>query len=160
MKRALGIALLFSIVLASGLVLPAFADTTAIGLPKGTTVEKTATGQYVFTLPGGCRIEVKGLTLKAGLEGVPEAVISEACGINDERGKVVALGKQGLVRSGPMPEVIKGVPLSQVPVKEYLKIDRYIAWLPARIEFQATRIFSRRTLERLSVPVDEIGDIK
>jgi len=160
MKRAVGIGFLLSIFLAGGLVLPAFADTKAIGLPKGTTVEKIGPGLYVFTLPGGCRIEVKGLTLRAGQEGVPEAVISEDCGINDEKGKVVALGKQGLVRSGPMPEVIKGVPLSQVPVQEYLKIDKYIAWLPARIEFQATRIFSRRILERLSVPVEEIGEIK
>ncbi len=160
MKRAVGIAVLFSVVMVCGLVLPALADIKAIGLPKGTTVEKTGPGQFVFTLPEGCRIEVKGLTMKAGLEGVPEAVISEDCGINDEKGKIIALGKQGLVRSGPMPEVIKGVPLSQVPVREYLKIDKYIAWLPARIEFQPTRIFSRLTLERLSVPVDDPGDIK
>ncbi|MDH4196656.1 MAG: hypothetical protein OEW05_04545 [Candidatus Aminicenantes bacterium] len=160
MKRAVGIALFLSLVLAGGFVFLAFGDTRAIGLPKGTTVEKTGPGQFVFTLPGGCRIAVKGLNLKAGLEGVPEAVISEECGLNDETGRIVALGKQGLVRSGPKPELIKGVPLSQVPLKEYVKIDQYIAWLPARIEFQATRIFSRRTLERLSVPVEEIGDIK
>jgi len=160
MKRAVGVAFFLALVLAGGLVLPAVAETKAIGLPKGTKVEKVGPGQFVFTLPEGCRIEIKGLTWKAGLEGVPEAVISENCGINDEKGKVVALGKQGLVRSGPIPEIIKGVPLSQVPVQEYLKIDKYIAWLPARIEFQATRIFSRRTLERLSVPVEEIGEIK
>jgi len=160
MKRAVGIACLFSLLLAGGLILPGFADTRAIGLPKGTTVEKTGPGEFVFTLPGGCRVAVKGLTTKAGTAGVPEAVISEECGLNDETGRIVALGKQGLVRSGPKPDLIKGVPLSQVPVKEYLKLDQYIAWLPARIEFQATRIFSRRTLERLSVPVEEIGDIK
>lgn len=160
MKRAVGIGLFLSLVLAGGLALPAFGDTRAIGLPKGTTVEKTGPGEYVFNLPGGCRIAVKGLTLKAGTEGVPEAVISEGCGLNDETGRIVALGKQGLVRSGPKPELIKGVPLSQVPVQEYVKIDQYIAWLPARIEFEATRIFSRRVLERLSVPVEEGGDIK
>lgn len=160
MKRAVGRVLFLSLVLAGGLVFLAFGDLRAIGLPKGTTVEKIGPEQFVFTLPGGCRIAVKGLNLRAGQEGVPEVIISEECGLNDETGKLVALGKQGLVRSGPKPELIESVPLSQVPLEAYVKIDRYVVWLPARIEFQATRIFSRRTLERLSVPVEETGDIK
>lgn len=100
----------------------------SITLPKGTTVEKLEAGHFKFKLPDGRVIEVRGLQKSRG----GTAIIGDS-GIYDSKGKLIASGKGGSLKSGPKPAEDKHL---KVDPKNFVKIDDDITWFPITIQFQ------------------------
>lgn len=121
------------------------AEPKEVGLPKGTTVEKTAEGCLKFTLPDGCVVQVKGFMKNKGQAVVTgECGTIGDCGIFDGKGKLVATGKQGKILSGPKPG--PATPVADAA----LKIEGTVLYLPAVVQFDSARVFDRQTLLRLA----------
>jgi hypothetical protein len=117
----------------------------SILLPEGTKFEKTADGCLKFTLPSGCAVRVRGLARNRSQVGIiGDCGIVSDCAVLDGAGKLVASGKEGRLLSGPKPASGKG---------ESLKVEGVTVWLPAVIEFEQVRVFSRNTFQKLAPPV-------
>jgi len=115
----------------------------SITLPLGTKVEKAGTGYFKLKVPEGQTVEIKGFSRSGG-----SALIKE-CRIYDQKGKLIALGKQGVLRSGQ--KTVEGkIDLSKIDSKGYMKIDDDVTWLPATIAFESMKIIDKAGLRGLS----------
>jgi hypothetical protein len=120
----------------------------SILLPEGTKFEKTSDGCLKFTLPNGCAVKVRGFARNRSQVGViGDCGIVSDCAVLDGAGKLVASGKEGRLLSGPKPASGKG---------ESLKVEGVTVWLPAVIEFEQVRVFSRNTFQKLAPQVAEV----
>ena len=115
----------------------------SITLPLGTKVEKAGTGYFKLKVPEGQSVEIKGFSRSGG-----SALIKE-CRIYDQTGKLIASGKQGVLRSGQKPVEGK-IDLSKIDSKGYMKIDDDVTWLPATITFESMKIIDKAGLKGLS----------
>ena len=115
----------------------------SITLPLGTKVEKAGTGYFKLRPPEGQIVELKGFSRSGG-----NGMIKE-CRIYNHTGKLIASGKQGVLKSGQKP--IEGkVDLSRIDSKGYMKIDDDVTWLPATITFESMKIIDKAGLKGLS----------
>ncbi len=132
------------------LVYQAEAAEKSVFLPKGTTVEKTDEGCLKFTLPDGCVVQVKGF-----MKTKAEAVVTGECGtigdctILNEKGKLIASGKQGRILSGEKPPAAPSDPEAAITM------SGSTLWLPAEIRFENARIFDRFAFEKLAIEPDK-----
>lgn len=115
---------------------PAVAAPQTLVLPKGTTVQKTAPGQFRFTLPDGRKVEVRNLNARAGIIG--------DCGVFDTAGRKQGGGLQCGLRGGPRPLIDPEPPyqpgMARPPSPNYVQIDDEITWLPATLTYPQTGI--------------------
>lgn len=115
---------------------PATAAQQMLVLPKGTTVQKLAPGQFRFILPDGRKIEARNLNARAGIIG--------DCGVFDVAGRKQGGGLQCGFRGGPKPVIDPDPPLqpgmARPPSPNYVQIDDEITWLPATLTYQQTGI--------------------
>lgn len=150
---ALGLALLL------GVAADAAAQGKSITLPKGTKVEKLGPTGFKLTTPEGTVFNIATFKKAGQAQGEPGAVgILGDCGIHNAKGKLIASGANGVLKSGPSP--IAGAAakaLKDVPPGDYIKIDDEITWLPATIRFPALRVFDRQALLKLSPQPDPPG---
>src|SRR5512147_1397352 len=84
------------------LLLSAVATVSAQGksltIPKGTKVEKLGPGSFKLTTPDGFVFDITAYKKAAGTEAAPGAVgIIGDCGIHDPRGKLIAMGPNGVL---------------------------------------------------------------
>lgn len=122
------------------------AEEKLIGLPSGTTVEKTDAGCWTFTLPDGCRVSVKGYARSRGTAAPGVCGTLGECAIHDKAGRLVALGGSGTLKSAPAPlEEAQGA--AEPPE---IVVEGAAVRLPAVIAFEPTRVFNRMALARLS----------
>lgn len=132
-KTGLPLAVAFSLL---AWLAPAAAAPQTLVLPKGTTVQKTAPGQFRFTLPDGRKVEARSLNVRAGLVG--------DCGVFDAAGRKQGGGLQCGFRSGPRPVIDPDPPyqpgVARPPSPNYMQIDDEITWLPATLTYQQTGI--------------------
>ncbi len=159
MKRLFSLSLLLGSVLLLFLVSTAAAQGKTVVIPKGTKVEKLGPGQFKLITPVGPIIEITAYKKTGKGQGAPGAVgIIGDCGIKDEKGKLVALGANGVLKGGAAAIVAgSGKTMKDIPPGDYIKIDDEVTWLPAVIEFPSLRIFSRTTLQKLSPQPDPPG---
>lgn len=121
----------------------------SVAIPKGTTVNKIGPGHFKLTTPEGSVIEFAAFK-KTGILG--------DCGIRNAKGKLIASGAGGVLKSGPVSTAAgAGKALKDVPPTDYIKIDDEVTWLPAIIEFPALRIFDRQALLKLAPQPDPPG---
>ncbi len=119
-----------------------------VTIPKGTKVEKLGPGSFKLTTPDGAVFAITSYKKTAKGAGQPSAVgIIGDCGIRDAKGKLIAAGKNGVLKGG-VNAIIgdSGKTLKDVPPADYIKIDDEITWLPATIQFPSLRIFDRQAL--------------
>lgn len=138
------------------LLLSAVATVSAQGksltIPKGTKVEKLGPGSFKLTTPDGFVFDITAYKKAAGTEAAPGAVgIIGDCGIHDPRGKLIAMGPNGVLM-GAAKAIIgdSGKALKDAPPADYIKIDDEVTWLPATVQFPALRVFDRTALAKLS----------
>ena len=115
----------------------------SIILPLGTKVEKVSAGYFKLKVPEGQTVEIKGFSRSGG-----NAMIKE-CRIYNRTGKLIASGKQGVLKSGQKPVEGK-IDLSKIDSKGYMKIDDDVTWLPATITFESMKIIDKAGLKGLS----------
>jgi len=153
MRGSIPAALIAGLVLAAVLVPPLFAQGSAkiVVLPRGTAVENLAPGHFRLKLPDGCCLELKGYQKRTGQATIEAGGSAAECCVRDTKGKLVALGGEIRFIGGPMPEGIASA------AEDFLKIDGEVTWLPARLEFQATRIFNRLALAKLGPPAEAVA---
>ena len=145
MRRSIPAVLIAGLVLAAVLAPPLSgqAGPRVIVLPRGTTVESLAPGYLRLKLPEGCFIELKGYQKTKGTATIEATGTADECQVKGVTGKLVALGGEVRLVGGPMPEG------GTSAAEDFLKIDAAVTWLPARLEFQATRVFNRLALVKL-----------
>ncbi len=157
MRKAVPAVLIAGFVLAAVLVPPVSGQGGApkiVVLPKGTAVQSLAEGHFRLKLPDGCCLELKGYQKRTGTATVEAAGSAAECCIRDAKGKLVALGGEVRIVGGPTPTGVSSA--GEAAAGDYLKIDGETTWLPARIEFQATRVFNRLALLKLA-PAEEVA---
>lgn len=153
MRKSVPAVLMAGFVLAAVLVPPVPGQggaTKIVVLPKGTTVESLAEGHFRLKLPDGCCLELKGYQKRTETATVEAAGSAAECCVRDTKGKLVAMGGEARLVGGPMPA---GGTSAE---GDSLKIDGETTWLPARLEFQATRVFNRLALLKLA-PAEEVA---
>lgn len=137
--------LLFAVVmtmLCAGMQLNA-AEEMTVELPLGTRVKSPAPAQWVFVLPDGQRFELQGAgDLQAGFQ---------KCVLRAPGGKILAQGTQArFVQPSTeklmvLPSDIRLIAIDNeviwarqgapVPEGSYLRINREVVWLPAKLHF-------------------------
>ncbi len=136
----------------------AAAQGKTVAIPKGTTVEKLGPTGYKLTTPEGAVFEIATFKKTGKAQGGPGAVgILGDCGIHNAKGKLIASGSNGVLKSGPSVTGASGKALKDIPPTDYIKIDDEITWLPATIQFPSLRIFDRQALLKLSPQPDPPG---
>lgn len=159
MKKWSALSLLLAFALFVGLAGTAAAQGKSITLPKGTKIEKLGPTGFKLTTPEGSVFNIATFKKAGKAQGEPGTVgILGDCGIHNAKGKLIASGSNGVLKSGPSP--IAGTDakaLKDVPPGDYIKIDDEITWLPATIRFPALRIFDRQALLKLSPQPDPPG---
>jgi hypothetical protein len=162
MKRPFFLPVFLGIALLLVLAGPVLAQTKTVGVPKGTKVEKLGPGHFKLTLPEGSTIEFATFRKAGKSEGGPGAVgILGDCGIHNPKGKFIASGTGGVLKSGPVSSAAgAGKALKDVPPADYIKIDDEVTWLPATIQFPSLRIFDRQALLKLSPQPDPPGKVR
>lgn len=159
MKRSSFLPLLLGFLLFLSLAGTAAAQGKTVTIPKGTKVEKLGPGHFKLITPDGPILEIKSFKKTGKGQGTPGAVgIIGDCGIHDAKGKVIASGANGVLKSGL--RAIIGDPgrgMKDVPPADYIQIDDDITWLPATIQFPALRVFDRMALQKLSPQPDPPG---
>jgi hypothetical protein len=125
----------------------AAAQGKTLTIPKGTKIEKLGPGSFKLTTPDGAVFSITSYK-KAAKGGEPSVVgILGDCGIRDAKGKLIATGKNGVLKGGARAIIgDSGKALKDVPPADYIKIDDEITWLPATIQFPSLRIFDRQAL--------------
>ena len=159
MKRLFPLSLLFGSVLLLSLVGTAAAQGKTVIIPKGTKVEKLGPGQFKLITPNGCAFDITSFKKTGKGQGTPGAAgIIGGCGIKDAKGKVIALGANGVLK-GCATAIIgdSGKAMKDIPPGDYIKIDDEVTWLPATIQFPSLRIFNRMALQQLSPQPDPPG---
>jgi hypothetical protein len=152
MKKTSVLPLLVGFVLFLSIAGTAAAQKKSVAIPKGTTVNKLGPGHFKLTTPEGAVIEFAAFK-KTGILG--------DCGIHNAKGKLIASGTGGVLKSGPASSAAgAGNALKNVPPADYIKIDDEVTWLPATIEFPALRIFDRQALLKLTPQPDPPGKIR
>jgi len=152
----LGLALLLSI---AG---TAAAQAKSVIIPKGTKIEKLGPGSFKLTTPDGAVFAITSYNKAGKGQGAPGAVgILGDCGIRNAKGKLVAIGANGVLKGG-VKSIIgdSGRALKDVPPGDYIKIDDEVTWLPATIQFASLRIFDRQAVVKLSPQPDPPGKIR
>lgn len=165
--RVLSLFLGFALMFLVAIDLAAQGKTVAI--PRGTKVEKLGPGSFKLTTPSGSVFKITAFKKSAksqapraagaiiGATGIiGDTGILGDCGIYDAKGKLIATGKNGVLKSGANP----GKALKDVPPASYIKIDDEVTWLPAVVEFPSLRVFNRRALIQLSPQPDPPGKIR
>jgi hypothetical protein len=134
-----------------------------VAIPRGTKVEKLGPGSFKLTTPNGSVFKITAFKKTAKSQGTRAAgaIIGDTgilgdCGIYDVNGKLIATGKNGVLKSGANP----GKALKDVPPASYIKIDDEVTWLPAVVEFPSLRVFNRQALVQLSPQPDPPGKIR
>lgn len=137
----------------------AAAQGKTVTIPKGTKIEKLGPTGYKLTTPDGAVFKIATFKKTGQGQGQPGAVgILGDCGIHNAKGKLIASGANGVLKSGPSPLAgAAGKALKDVPPGDYIKIDDEVTWLPATIQFPALRIFDRLALMKLSPQPDPPG---
>ncbi len=129
--------------LAFSVAFPA-AEERQVTLPKGTTAESPEQGNWIFTLPTGYAVQVKGFV--ASGKGAADSGTLRECSFF-EKGKLIAMGERGTLRTGPQPA-------GDITVADSMKVAGKVVWLPAALTFKTTRIFSRLSFTRVSAVVE------
>jgi hypothetical protein len=110
----------------------AFAAQQSFILPKGTTVQKLAPGQFRFRLPDGRSVEVHRYDPRTGS-------LSD-CAVLDPSGRKQVGGTQCLLRKGIGPSSVVAPPGrsggSLPPSPDYVRIDDEVTWLPSTLVIQ------------------------
>jgi hypothetical protein len=159
MKKTSVLPLLVALALFLSIAGAAAAQSRELTIPKGTTVTKLGPGHFKFTTPNGSVIEFAAFKKTGKGPGQPSSVgILGDCGIHNAKGKLIASGTGGVLKSG-VSTIIgdSGKALKDVPPSDYIKIDDEVTWLPAIIQFPALRIFDRQALLKLSPQPDPPG---
>ena len=152
MKKTSVLPLFVGFVLFLSIAGTAAAQKKSVAIPKGTKVNKLGPGHFKLTTPEGAVIEFAAFK-KTGILG--------DCGIHNAKGKLIASGTGGVLKSGPASSAAGGGnALKDVPPADYIKIDDEVTWLPATIEFPALRIFDRQALLKLTPQPDPPGKIR
>jgi len=149
----LGLALILSVAGAAA------AQGRTVGIPKGTKVEKLGPGHFKLTLPEGSVIEFAAFKKAGKSAGEPSAAgILGDCSIHNAKGKFIASGTGGVLKSGPVSSAAGAEKtLTGIPPADFIKIDDEVTWLPAIIQFPTLRIFDRQALLKLSPQPDTPG---
>ena len=160
MKRSSFVALILGALLLASLAATAAAEGKSVTVPKGTKVEKLGPGSFRLTTPDGTVFKITSYQKASKAKGAPAAtgIIGDCgilgdCGIHDAKGKLIALGTNGVLKGvAATASAAKGAPPGN-----YIKIDDEVTWLPATIEFPSLRIFDRQALMKLSPQPDPPG---
>ena len=159
MKRSSFLTLLLGFLLFLSLAGTAAAQGKTATLPRGTKVEKMGPGHFKLMIPDGPILEIRSFRKAGRGQGAPGAVgIIGDCGIQDPKGKVIATGTNGVLKSG-LRAVIgdTGKGMKGVPPADYIQIGDDVTWLPATIQFPSLRVFDRQALTKLSPQPDPPG---
>lgn len=144
-----------------GVAADAAAQGKSVSLPKGTKIEKLGPTGYKLTTPEGSVFNIATFKKAGQARGEPGTVgVLGDCGIHNAKGKLVASGSNGVLKSGPSP--IAGAAakaLKDVPPGDFFKIDDEVTWLPATIRFPTLRVFDRQALLKLSPQPDPPGKV-
>jgi len=159
MKRSSFLSLLLGFLFFLSLAGTAAAQGKTVTIPKGTKVEKLGPGHFKLSIPDGPIFEIKSFKKTGKGQGTPGAVgILGDCGIRDQKGKVIAAGTNGVLKSAVRAIIgDSGKALKDVPPADYIQIDDDVTWLPATIQFQALRVYDRQALQKLSPQPDPPG---
>lgn len=153
----LGFALLLSI------AATAAAQAKAVTIPKGTKVEKLGPDSFKLTTPDGAVFAITSYKKAGKGQGAPAGAVGILgdCGIRNAKGKLVAIGANGVLKGG-VRSIIgdSGKALKDIPPGDYIKIDDEVTWLPATLEFASLRIFDRQAVVKLSPQPDPPGKIR
>ncbi len=154
MRRSLPAVLIAGFVLAAVCTPPLSgqAGPKIVVLPKGTTVESLAPGHLRLRMPEGCSIELKGYQKARGTASIGAAGSAAECWIKGAAGKLVALGGEARIVGGLTAE--EAGPGAAGDAEDFLNIEGEVTRLPARLEFQATRVFNRLALVKLGPVTD------
>ncbi|HOW86656.1 MAG TPA: hypothetical protein P5119_12405 [Candidatus Aminicenantes bacterium] len=135
----------------------AAAQGRSITVPKGTKAEMLGPESFKLTTPAGYVFTITSFKKTGKAAGKPDEVgILGDCGIRDPKGKVVATGFEGVLKSAPAIAAA-GKALKDIPPGEYIKIDDEVTWLPATMQFPSMRIFDRQAMLKLSPQPDPPG---
>ena len=159
MKRSFFLSLFLGVVLFVSFAGTAAAQGKTVTIPKGTKVVKLGAGHFKLTTPDGPIFEIRSFKKTVKGQGTPGAVgILGDCGIRDAKGKVIASGANGVLKSG-LRAIIgnTGKAMKDIPPADYIQIDDEVTWLPATIQFPSLRIFDRMALQKLSPQPDPPG---
>jgi len=161
-KRSSFLPLFLGVVLFLSIVGTAAAQGKTVGIPKGTKVEKLGPGHFKLTMPEGAVIEFADFKKTGKAQGGPGTVgILGDCGIHNAKGKFIASGTGGVLKSGPVSSAAgAGKALKDIPPADYIKIDDEVTWLPATIQFPTLRIFDRQALLKLSPQPEPPGKVR
>ena len=159
MKRSFFLSLLLGSVLLAFLAGPVLAQGKTVVIPKGTKVEKLGPTGFKLTMPEGSVIKIATFKKTGKGGGTPGAVgILGDCGIHNAKGKLIASGSGGVLKSGASAIIgDSGKALKDIPPADYIKIDDEVTWLPATIQFPSLRIFDRQALLKLTPQPDAPG---
>ncbi len=136
----------------------AAAQGRSVAIPKGTKVEKLGPGSFKLTTPAGYVFTVTSFKKTGKAAGKPDEVgILGDCGIRDPKGKFIATGFDGVLKSAAAIIGDSGKALKDVPPGDYIKIDDEVTWLPATMQFPSFRIFDRQAMLKLSPQPDPPG---
>ncbi len=162
MKRSSFLPLFLGGVLFLPVLGTAAAQGKTVVIPKGTTVAKLGPTGFKLTTPEGAVFEIASFKKTGKAQGGPGTVgILGDCGIHNAKGKLIASGTGGTLKSGPVSSAAAaGKALKDVPPSDYIKIDDEVTWLPATIQFPTLRIFDRQALLKLSPQPDPPGKVR
>jgi hypothetical protein len=162
MKKPSVLPLLLGLALFLSIAGTAAAQKRSVAIPKGTTVNKLGPGHFKLTMPEGTFIEFAAFKKMGKGVGEPSDVgILGDCAIHNAKGKFIASGTGGVLKSGPVSSAAgAGKALTDVPPADYIKIDDEVTWLPATIQFPAIRIFDRQALLKLAPQPEPPGQIR
>jgi hypothetical protein len=153
----LGLALFLSI---AGI---AAAQARAVTIPKGTKAAKLGPGSFKLTTPDGAVFTITSYRKAGKDQGAPVGAVGifGDCGIRDAKGKLIAMGSNGVLKGG-VKSIIgdSGKALKDIPPGDYIKIDDEVTWLPATLQFASLRIFDRQAVVKLSPQPDPPGKIR
>jgi hypothetical protein len=159
MKRLSFLPLFLGFLLFLSLAGTAAAQGKTVTIPKGTKVVKLGPGHFKLITPDGPVFEITSFKKTVKGQGTPGAVgILGDCGIRDAKGKVIASGANGVLKSG-LRAIIgdSGKAMKDIPPADYIQIDDEVTWLPATIQFPSLRVFNRLALQKLSPQPDPPG---
>ena len=162
MKRSFFLPVFLGVALLLVLAGTALAQVKTVVIPKGTKVEKLGPTGFKLTTPEGAVFEIASFKKTGKAQGGPGAVgILGDCGIHNAKGKLIASGSGGVLKSGPVSGAAgAGKALKDVPPADYIKIDDEVTWLPATIQFPSLRIFDRQAFLKLSPQPDPPGKVR
>ena len=108
-----------------------YAGEGSVTFPKGTKVEKLASGHFRFKLPNGKVVEVRNFNPKTG-------VVSQVTVFDSERlGRPVASGSKGTFIKTRQLSKKEAV---QLRPENYVMIDDEVTWLPATISYKPNAV--------------------